>query len=75
MHQPIPIKFGLAEQLIPVVRRVAAFEHFSKDAVGVIAAFIGALGVVIIDPGVTYWILSRLRKRRARRTVSGTVVW
>ena len=50
--QPMPLKFGLAQQLIPVVRRVAALEHLAKDAVGIIAAFVGSLGVVIIDPGV-----------------------
>ena len=32
--QPVPLKFGLAQQLIPIVRRVAALEHFAKDAVG-----------------------------------------
>lgn len=48
----MPLKFGLAQQLISVVRRMAALEHFAKDAVGIIAAFIGTLGVVTIDPGV-----------------------
>ncbi len=50
--QPMPLKFGLAQQLMPVVRRVAALEHFAKDAVGIVAAFVGSLGVIIIDPGV-----------------------
>lgn len=37
--QPMPLKFGLVQQLIPVVRRVAALENFAKHAVGIIAAF------------------------------------
>ena len=50
--QPMPLKFGLVQQLIPVVRRMSALEHFAKDAVGIVAAFAGSLGVVIIDPSV-----------------------
>ena len=31
---------------------MATLKHFAKDAVGIIAALVGSLGVVIIDPGV-----------------------
>lgn len=73
MHQSIANEFGLAQKLIPVVRRVTALEHLAKDAVGVITAVVCALGVVIIHPGINDHI-GAFRKRRARRTVSGTLV-
>jgi hypothetical protein len=50
---PIPLKFGMVESLIPVVRRLTVGEHFPKHEVGVIAALAGALGVVNIHPGRT----------------------
>jgi len=40
----MPCKFGLSHKLTPVVWRVAALEHFAKDAVCVVVAFVGALG-------------------------------
>src|SRR3984893_6594807 len=39
------------QQLLPRIRRVAALQHFSKDGVGVVCAFIGAQGRVIVHPG------------------------
>jgi hypothetical protein len=48
----LPPKLRLGQQLVPVVGRVAALQHLSEHAVGVIVAIVGALGVAIVDPGI-----------------------
>src|SRR5690606_12135575 len=48
--QPLPLGPGLGQQLILVVRWMAAFQHFAEYPVGIVAAFVGALGVFIVDP-------------------------
>ncbi len=42
---------GLCQQLIPVVGWMTALQHLAKYAVGIVATFVGALGVVVVDPG------------------------
>ncbi len=42
---------GLCQQLIPVVGWMTALQHLAKHAVGIVATVVGALGVVVIDPG------------------------
>lgn len=42
----------LSQELIPVIRRTSTFQHLAEHPVGVVAAFVGALGVFVIHPGV-----------------------
>ena len=48
--QTLPLGPSLGQQLAPVVGRMAAFKHLAKHPVGIVAAFVGALGVLIVDP-------------------------
>ena len=38
------------QQLIPVIRWIATFQHLAEYPVRVIALFVRALGVLIVDP-------------------------
>lgn len=40
----------LDQQLIPVIRWIATFQHLAEYPVRVIALFVRALGVLIVDP-------------------------
>ena len=42
------LRFG--QELIPVIRWMPAVQHLARHPVGVIAIFVGALGVVVIYP-------------------------
>lgn len=42
----------LCQQPIPIVGRVATFQHLAEYPVGIVAALAGTLGVFIVDSGV-----------------------
>src|SRR5690606_28827430 len=48
--QALPLGSGLGQQLGPIVRRMAAFPHLAEHPVGVVAALVGTLGALVIDP-------------------------
>lgn len=48
--QALPLGPSLGQQLAPVVRRMAVFQHLAKHPVGIVAAFVGAPGILIVDP-------------------------
>ena len=40
----------LSQELIPVIRRTPTFQHLAEHPVGIVAALVGALGVLIVHP-------------------------
>lgn len=48
--QPVPLRPRLSQQGSPIIGRLAAFQHAAKYPIRIIAAFIGALGILIIHP-------------------------
>lgn len=50
MLQALPLGASLSQQLIPVIRRKAIFQHLAEHLIGVVTAFVSAPGVLIVDP-------------------------
>jgi len=46
------ILLRLSQELIPVIRRTPTFQHLAEHPVGVVAAYVCALGIFVIHPGV-----------------------
>ena len=51
MNGLLAFGLGLGQQLVPVVRWVADLQHLAEHPIGVVAAAVGALAVLVIDPG------------------------
>src|SRR3546814_15162257 len=42
----------LNQELLPIIRRMPAVQHFAEHAVGVIADLVSALAILVVDPRV-----------------------
>ena len=58
--QAVCFRTRLGEESIPIVRGLATFQHFAEYPICVIPVFVGALGILIIDPGVNDKLGSRV---------------
>ncbi len=50
--QAIRFGAGLGEAPIPSVRGLPAFQHHAEDPISIIATFVSAFGIFVINPGV-----------------------
>src|SRR5580698_3347180 len=48
--QTLPLSPSFCEQFVPVIWRVASFQHLAEHPICVVATFVGALGVLVVDP-------------------------